>query len=547
MRSRATMIFDLSMISREFSDFLNVGCPRKIFTLSSCYCELMAPAKPKRTYADEEYLALKSQQLKNHEKERAKSHYETLNGSPLRRHLSDESVLYDLPTLKSDSRKIAKSSENISSSNDEKLYYMSNEIFSCDQENPSLTTKTQTLEHQTTTCNEISAHLKPRSFSTNSGRLKRQKPIQIAKFYVEDAESEVNSKRTEILRRQTRKYEQQEEEFKRNLGVFHFVAWIELRSRPCKDKNENDEEMEPVIASQFPNDLKIEFQYWIDNLPHLCYPDYTSSVPVSAGEFKDQFYVVALTDEYGKRSFSYCCRYFPFSNSDSDSESETMAYPKVLAVISPVQKTQFYQTFLQELVAREKRFGLESAIRFLEKSHRMRFPNSGRLSAIVDDVAISKQLRLKPLPSGICGCEELLENLGAETLVTVFAALLAEKRVLILGSDPPQLYRFVTTLASLLAPLEWPHTLIMIIPDSFVDIALAPTPYLMGARREHLNHPSLKQLFSKDEEYLLILDADLGHTLRNEDSKSLVCHHLPPKLELFLLSSLKELEDCQDK
>lgn len=40
--------------------------------------------------------------------------------------------------------------------------------------------------------------------------------------------------------------------------------------------------------------------------------------------------------------------------------------------------------------------------------------------------------------------------------------------------------RAVQTLARMLAPLEWPYTLVGLLPDSKVELCYCPTPYLAG-------------------------------------------------------------------
>lgn len=128
--------------------------------------------------------------------------------------------------------------------------------------------------------------------------------------------------------------------------------------------------------------------------------------------------------------------------------------------------------------------------------------------AYVVEMRLGQSLELETTGSwgrGVEGAAGLFANLGPAGLVTLFTALLAEKRVLVAGDtvrllsltitsvlsgvswQVARVARTVGALAGLLSPLEWPHTLFPIVPDTHVHLAHCPTPYLIGILRANLN------------------------------------------------------------
>lgn len=88
------------------------------------------------------------------------------------------------------------------------------------------------------------------------------------------------------------------------------------------------------------------------------------------------------------------------------------------------------------------------------------------------------QFRSSQLPC--TGLKYLLERLGVESTITIFASLLSEKRILIIGDCVSSLSKILQAASAMLLPFEWPHTFIPVIPDSYVQLCFSPTPYLIG-------------------------------------------------------------------
>ena len=75
----------------------------------------------------------------------------------------------------------------------------------------------------------------------------------------------------------------------------------------------------------------------------------------------------------------------------------------------------------------------------------------------------------------------ILKKIGMENALFIFLNMLAERRIIITGST--DVSQTVHALVRLLAPLEWPHGLIPILPDSQIEYCQNPTPYIYGLLR----------------------------------------------------------------
>ncbi|MFH4974072.1 hypothetical protein AB6A40_000781 [Gnathostoma spinigerum] len=121
----------------------------------------------------------------------------------------------------------------------------------------------------------------------------------------------------------------------------------------------------------------------------------------------------------------------------------------------------------------------------------------------------------------------------------------------------------VQSLASLLLPFSWPYTLVPVLPDTLLELANSPTPYLMGVLRNNLY--KLKDLLLGNcddccddllQGCVVIVDLDGGifvpqpselyiasHGVDYKERSALaLCERLllPKKLALSLISSFKE-------
>ncbi|XP_047633295.1 DENN domain-containing protein 1C isoform X2 [Phacochoerus africanus] len=91
-------------------------------------------------------------------------------------------------------------------------------------------------------------------------------------------------------------------------------------------------------------------------------------------------------------------------------------------------------------------------------------PDSGRLPSIPENRNLT----------------ELVVAVTDENIVGLFAALLAERRVLLISSKLSTLTSCVHASCALLYPMHWEHVLIPTLPPHLLDYCCAPMPYLIG-------------------------------------------------------------------
>nr|XP_039322924.1 DENN domain-containing protein 1C isoform X1 [Saimiri boliviensis boliviensis] len=114
-------------------------------------------------------------------------------------------------------------------------------------------------------------------------------------------------------------------------------------------------------------------------------------------------------------------------------------------------------------------------------------PDSGRLPSIPENRNLT----------------ELVVAVTDENIVGLFAALLAERRVLLTASKLSTLTSCVHASCALLYPMRWEHVLIPTLPPHLLDYCCAPMPYLIGV------HASLaEKVREKALEDVVVLNVD---------------------------------------
>ncbi|XP_028616038.1 DENN domain-containing protein 1C isoform X2 [Grammomys surdaster] len=127
---------------------------------------------------------------------------------------------------------------------------------------------------------------------------------------------------------------------------------------------------------------------------------------------------------------------------------------------------------------------------------------------------------------------ELVVAVTDENIVGLFAALLAERRVLLTASKLSTLTACVHASCALLYPMRWEHVLIPTLPPHLLDYCCAPMPYLIGV------HGSLaERVREKALEDVVVLNAD-SNTLETpfDDVQA-----LPPDVVSLLRLQLRKV------
>ncbi|VDO74097.1 unnamed protein product [Heligmosomoides polygyrus] len=234
--------------------------------------------------------------------------------------------------------------------------------------------------------------------------------------------------------------------------------------------------MKPTVSYRFPED-----QAGADVSPELFFPDYTHAQKT---RFCREEFVLALTDEAGKRKNAYCHKFLP------PEYEKVGGYPAVLVVISPIRNDIFYLD-----VARTIRKYLEKSYdhltSFLTSIVRHNYPqNRGASLVVVEKSSSGRPNRFEIFNHGtILGrtdCSKVIERISPEVTACVIAALLGEQRVLLAERTVCMASKLVQVMEALIQPFCWPHVFIPAVPDNLLDLCHNPTPYLMGILRNNL-------------------------------------------------------------
>ncbi|XP_055458015.1 DENN domain-containing protein 2A [Psammomys obesus] len=131
--------------------------------------------------------------------------------------------------------------------------------------------------------------------------------------------------------------------------------------------------------------------------------------------------------------------------------------------------------------------------------------------------------------------ESLFSSLSVRHLVSVFASLLLERRVIFIADKLSTLSKCCHAMVALIYPFSWQHTYIPVLPPAMIDIVCSPTPFLIGLLSSSL--PLLREL---PLEEVLVVDLINDRFLRQmEDEDSI----LPRKLQVALEHILEQRND----
>ncbi|KAI6226907.1 UDENN domain-containing protein [Aphelenchoides besseyi] len=324
--------------------------------------------------------------------------------------------------------------------------------------------------------------------------------------------SEMNStliKRARLIRRSTTNHYCEElKRLKREDGsLIRQVLIVSLQLRPTTNDSRESNGLTywPVITFSHPplDDKKHKFQ------APIFFPDFQSCVQ------KDEHYQLILTDDKGDRSVAFCYKFLPKSTrSASDFEINKQSNKKercsVLVLISNLSnESLFFQlanNFVQECEKDPAR-----AVLLSEELLKIRISDSEVGQQPLKRV---RSIIGRPEPRNtVAHVSSLMQTIGVEDTVFALLCMLNEKRIIVTGSNVSDVSRAVQTFVRLLSPLDWPYTLIPVVPDTLIDVCHCPMPYIAGMLRCNLN--KIADLIvplpgSAEDEQVVIIDVERG-------------------------------------
>ncbi|XP_075854086.1 DENN domain-containing protein 1C isoform X1 [Microcebus murinus] len=241
---------------------------------------------------------------------------------------------------------------------------------------------------------------------------------------------------------------------------------------------------DPPILRQFPPDFRD--QEAMQMVPKFCFPFDVEREPPSPAV---QHFTFALTDLAGNRRFGFC-RLRAGAHS-------------CLCILSHLPWFEVFYKLLNtvgDLLAQDQVSEAEEVLLDLLKkplpgpqasadlelgsgvtmssAHGVQPPAPGNGRPLSCFVAPDSG-RLPSIPENR-NLTELVVAVTDENIVGLFAALLAERRVLLTSSKLSTLTSCVHASCGLLYPMRWEHVLIPTLPPHLLDYCCAPMPYLIG-------------------------------------------------------------------
>uniref|UniRef100_A0A8D2IMC4 DENN domain containing 1C n=1 Tax=Urocitellus parryii TaxID=9999 RepID=A0A8D2IMC4_UROPR len=292
---------------------------------------------------------------------------------------------------------------------------------------------------------------------------------------------------------------------------------------------------DPPILRQFPPDFRD--QEAMQMVPKFCFPFDVEREPPSPAV---QHFTFALTDLAGNRRFGFCrlragaqsCLcilshlpwfevFYKLLNTVGD----------LLAQDQVSEAEELLLNLLQQpppgpQVSR----GLELVSMTISGVHGILPPAPGN-SRLLSCFVAPDSGSLPSIPENR-NLTELVVAVTDENIVGLFAALLAERRVLLTASKLSTLTSCVHASCALLYPMRWEHVLIPTLPPHLLDYCCAPMPYLIGV------HASLaERVRDKALEDVVVLNID-SNTLETpfEDVQT-----LPPDVVSLLRLRLRKV------
>nr|XP_012803449.2 DENN domain-containing protein 1C [Jaculus jaculus] len=265
---------------------------------------------------------------------------------------------------------------------------------------------------------------------------------------------------------------------------------------------------DPPILRHFPPDFRE--QEAMQMVPKFCFPFDVERKPPSPAV---QHFTFALTDLEGNRRFGFC-RLRPGAQS-------------CLCILSQLPWFEVFYKLLNtlgDLLAQDQVSEAEELLLNLQQQQPPHRPQPSRGPEMDPGETISSLHSVLPpvlrnhkllscfvAPDSDClpsipenrNLTELVVAVTDENILGLFAALLAERRVLLTASKLSTLTSCVHASCALLHPMRWEHVLIPTLPPHLLDYCCAPMPYLIGV------HASLaERMYDKALEDVVVMNVD---------------------------------------
>ena len=236
----------------------------------------------------------------------------------------------------------------------------------------------------------------------------------------------------------------------------------------------------------------------------------------TADQHEDNHYVVIRTLDDGTRQYGYCA--------PLESAQQSVGGARVICVLSRHPWFQLFRCVLAALVSaaaeEQPQDGVPAAVvsilDALWHATKVAFPMPGERFTVAFDLALAIDEGREPLHLTRARDDEaplrdaeftvLFKHIGVSGVLAIYAALLAERHVIFVSSSYSRLCSCIHASVALLYPFVWQHILVAILPESWIDYATAPMPFVLGIEDTLLD----RVLELPIEESLMIVKIDSG-------------------------------------
>ena len=133
----------------------------------------------------------------------------------------------------------------------------------------------------------------------------------------------------------------------------------------------------------------------------------------------------------------------------------------------------------------------------------------------------------------------LLYRLPVAPFVSLLAALLHERRIVVTSRSIPALSNAVIAATAMIWPFQWSHIALPVLPLTFIDYLTAPMPFLVGLPHSMMHHME-KMAGAMDE--VVLIDIDSGTVeVPNGDNED--AEQLPPRSRRSLFEDIMAIRD----
>ncbi|XP_049732514.1 DENN domain-containing protein 1C isoform X2 [Elephas maximus indicus] len=242
---------------------------------------------------------------------------------------------------------------------------------------------------------------------------------------------------------------------------------------------------DPPILWQFPPDFKD--QEAMQMVPKFCFPFDVEREPPSPAV---QHFTFTLTDLAGNRRFGFC--------------RLRAGAQSCLCILSHLPWFEVFYKLLNNMGDLLAQGQVSEAEELLLNLLQQPSPSPQALVGLelLSCFVAPDSDRLPSIPENR-NLTELVVAVTGENIMGLFAALLAERRVLLTASKLSTLTSCVHASCALLYPMRWEHVLIPTLPPHLLDYCCAPMPYLIGV------HASLaERVRDKALEDVVVMNVD---------------------------------------